>query len=74
MIEPGRPSGAPPSLSHELRNPLNAIIGFADLLEEGTAGPLTERQRLYVRNILASAQSLLDRINRLDDRVAGSPS
>jgi len=73
-MEPGRPSGAPKSLSHELRNPLNAIIGFADLLQEETAGPLTERQRLYVRNILTSAQALFDRINRLDDREAGSPS
>ena len=28
------------AMGHELRSPLNAIVGFAQLLEEGTEGPL----------------------------------
>lgn len=69
MPDAGRDSrnAALAALSHDLRSPLNGIIGFADLLKDGTAGPLTERQRLYVGNILVSAQTLLALINRALD-------
>jgi signal transduction histidine kinase len=44
--------------SHELRAPLNAIVGFADLLHSEAAGPLNARQRTYVEDIRASARRL----------------
>ncbi len=54
-------------MSHELRTPLNSIIGFSDLLLEGRAGPLTERQERYARNILESGQHLLAIVNDVLD-------
>lgn len=44
--------------SHELRAPLTAIVGFADLLHSEMAGPLNARQSSYVDDIRASARRL----------------
>ncbi len=55
------------NMSHELRTPLNSIIGFSEVLEDGTFGPLTERQRLYVQNILSSGEHLLSLITDILD-------
>jgi signal transduction histidine kinase len=54
-------------MSHELRTPLNTVIGFSDVLREGLFGPLNERQREYVEDIVASGQHLLDLINDILD-------
>ncbi|HEY3365067.1 MAG TPA: ATP-binding protein [Symbiobacteriaceae bacterium] len=53
--------------SHELRTPLTAVIGFAEELDDETAGPVTPRQKRYVDNILTSATHLLRLINDLLD-------
>jgi len=55
------------SMSHELRTPLNAIIGFSDLLLQPQTGPLTDRQRRYVGNVLESGQHLLQIVNDVLD-------
>ncbi len=55
------------NMSHELRTPLNSIIGFSEVLEDGTFGPLTERQRFYVQNILSSGEHLLSLITDILD-------
>jgi signal transduction histidine kinase len=44
--------------SHELRAPLNAIIGFTDLLHSEVAGPLNSRQATYVDDVRSSARRL----------------
>ncbi len=54
-------------MSHELRTPLNAIIGFDQVLLDGIAGPLTDRQREYLGDILTAAQHLLGLINDVLD-------
>ena len=54
-------------MSHELRTPLNSIIGFSQLIEEESFGPLNERQRRYVNNVLTSGHQLLDLINDILD-------
>lgn len=40
------------------RNPLNAVLGFADLLSSGHAGALSAKQQDYVQSILIAAQKL----------------
>jgi PAS domain S-box-containing protein len=52
-------------VSHELRTPMNAIIGFAQLLEMDQAG--NERQRAWVQTILESGRHLLALVNDLLD-------
>src|ERR1035438_9325512 len=51
-------------MSHEIRSPMNAILGFSELLEpEG----LTPKQSQYVRAIRDSGASLLQLINDILD-------
>lgn len=47
------------SLSHELRTPINATLGYADLLDLGVGGSIGEQQREYVSRIRASQEHLL---------------
>jgi PAS domain S-box-containing protein len=54
-------------MSHELRTPLNSIIGFSQLMEEESFGPLNDRQRRYINNVLTSGRQLLDLINDILD-------
>lgn len=46
-------------MSHELRNPLNALLGFSQLLALDPREPLTPRQRERVEQILGSGELLL---------------
>jgi signal transduction histidine kinase len=55
------------NMSHELRTPLNAVIGFSEVLEDELFGPLNERQKNYVRDILSSGRHLLALINDILD-------
>ena len=47
------------NMSHEFRTPMNAIIGYAGLLEAEIAGPLTDEQRNHLTRIRASSDHLL---------------
>lgn len=48
------------NLSHEFRTPLNAVIGFADLIKRELYGPVGhEKYAEYVRDIHSSASHLL---------------
>lgn len=47
------------SMSHELRSPLNSIVGFAQLLERGIDGTLSEGQRESVVMVRRSAEELI---------------
>lgn len=51
------------AVSHELRSPLNAILGFADILMEEVDGPLSPSAREEVEQIRGSGQHLLGLIN-----------
>jgi signal transduction histidine kinase len=51
------------AVSHELRSPLNAILGFADILMEEVDGPLSPSAKEEVEQIRGSGQHLLGLIN-----------
>ena len=52
-------------MSHDMRTPMNAIIGLSDLLDRDADDP--ERVRSYSRKINASGQHLLTLINEVLD-------
>ena len=54
------------SMSHELRSPLNAILGFAQLVESGTPKP-TPSQKASIDQILQAGWYLLELINEILD-------
>jgi two-component system, sensor histidine kinase and response regulator len=54
-------------MSHEMRTPLNAIVGFAGLLEDHSAGGLNEKQTRFVRHVKQGAEHLLHLINDILD-------
>ncbi len=55
------------NMSHELRTPLNAIIGFSEALLSGVYGPVNERHREYLNDIMTSGENLLGLINDILD-------
>jgi two-component system CheB/CheR fusion protein len=55
------------NMSHELRTPLNSINGFSEVLYDETFGPLNEKQKKYVNNVLTSGKHLLHLINQILD-------
>ncbi|HEX8168046.1 MAG TPA: PAS-domain containing protein [Beijerinckiaceae bacterium] len=54
-------------VSYELRSPLTTIIGFTQLLGDGTVGSLNPRQREYADHIMRSSGALLAIINDILD-------
>jgi len=54
------------SMSHELRSPLNAILGFAQLMESD-APPPTPAQKASIEQILHAGWYLLELINEILD-------
>ncbi|MGQ3673738.1 PAS-domain containing protein [Xanthobacter sp. TB0136] len=62
-------------VSYHLRTPLNTLVGYADMLREGMAGPLSERQRDYLDHMHHSSdllRALIDDILDLATIDAGS--
>ncbi len=57
-------------LSHELKTPLNAILGFADAMEQESFGPLGhDKYREYAGHIRSSGGHLADLIAAILDRA-----
>ena len=54
-------------MSHELRTPMNAILGFAQLLDMSRKEPLTPAQKERVKQITKGGHHLLDLINEILD-------
>lgn len=55
------------NVSFELRLPLTSVVGIAQLLATGTAGPLNERQRGYATDLMRATDSVLALINDILD-------
>ena len=61
-------------MSHELKTPLNAVIGFSDLMRQELFGPIeNERYRSYVGDVHENGLRLLAMINSILDfsRIEG---
>ncbi len=55
-------------VSHEVRTPLNAIIGFAEVMIEERFGPVdNDRYREYLRDIRTSGEHVVSLVNDLLD-------
>jgi signal transduction histidine kinase len=54
-------------MSHELGTPLNAIIGFAQLLHDGDVAPDSPQHQEFLGDILTSGHHLLNLINDVLD-------
>jgi signal transduction histidine kinase/sensor domain CHASE-containing protein len=55
------------TISHELRVPLTAIQGFADLMLRRLMGPVSEGQERYLQTIISNAVRLNNLISDLSD-------
>jgi signal transduction histidine kinase len=55
------------NISHELRTPINSVIGLSRLMLDPGSEPLTEEQRRQVALIAASGSTLLALVNELLD-------
>jgi PAS domain S-box-containing protein len=47
------------TMSHEFRTPLNAIVGYAQLLNMGVLGPATSAQHAHLERLQSSARHLM---------------
>lgn len=54
-------------ITHDLRSPLSAVVGYAGLLEMQTEGPLTEKQVRSAKLIIESAGYLSELIDNILD-------
>jgi signal transduction histidine kinase len=53
--------------SHELKTPINVVIGYLQLFDEGVYGPLTPKQREICRTVENQAQALSRLVKQLLD-------
>lgn len=60
-------SGFLSNMSHEMRTPLNAILGFAQVIQSGRCGAISDRQREFMDNILRAGRHMLNLVNDLLD-------
>jgi len=54
-------------MTHEIRNPLNSVLGYAELLARPEAGPLNEKQAKYLDRVSSSGRFLLAIVNDILD-------
>ncbi len=46
------------NVSYQLRTPLNSIMGFADMMQQGIAGKMNDKQHGYLADILNASKTL----------------
>ena len=59
---------------HDLRNSINVVMGFADLLLAESTGVLNAKQRLYVNNIRTGSQRMLSLLSSKEDGTSSETS
>jgi signal transduction histidine kinase len=58
------------SMAHELRAPLQGVMGFATFLRDGKAGEVSETQQQYLDHIATGANHVLQVVNDVLDLTA----
>ena len=53
------------TISHELRTPMNAVLGYTDLLAQEIYGPVSDTQKAHLGRVTASGRHLLELIEEL---------
>jgi two-component system NtrC family sensor kinase len=53
------------TVSHDLRSPLTAILGYVELIER--SGPISDQQREFIRRVQFSVKNITELINNLLD-------
>ena len=51
--------------SHELKTPIHIINGYAEMVEEGTLGPVSEKQHEALARIREQTSQMTERVNQL---------
>lgn len=51
------------SVTHEVRTPLTAVKGYAEMLLEELAGPVSDEQAALLKKVLTSSDHLLEMVN-----------
>jgi hypothetical protein len=54
-------------MSHEFRTPLNAILGYSQIVDMGVLGPITPAQHSHLERLQASARHLLQIVDDVLD-------
>jgi signal transduction histidine kinase len=54
-------------MSHEIRTPINAMMGYAELLQMGISGPITAAQKMQLDRIRASGSHLTEMVSEILD-------
>jgi signal transduction histidine kinase len=54
-------------MSHEIRTPINAMMGYAELIEMGISGPVSQAQSKQLARIRASGEHLTSLVNEILD-------
>ena len=54
-------------MSHEIRTPINAMMGYAELMEMGISGPVSDQQAKQLGRIRASGEHLTSLVNEILD-------
>jgi K+-sensing histidine kinase KdpD len=55
------------SIAHDLRSPLNAVIGFSRIMLKGIDGPLSDLQKADLEAIYANGNTMLEMVDDLID-------
>jgi signal transduction histidine kinase len=55
------------NMSHEFRTPLNAILGYTSMLQQGIAGPIDGPVKRHLARVASNGQHLLSIINEILD-------
>lgn len=71
-LSPVPDEGALRMLVHDLKAPMQSVLGFAELLQLGRAGELHADQRVFVDHIIRNGETLLTLIGRILEHRGGA--